>query len=166
MINQHNWAKTSKLPIFAKNLCGSELFGGGVFKSGNKPVSAPAVTLFCRPAFLFRENRCALSRNKIGNSFVSATVCRFIKLCVFVSISWNCRFYFCSEQLLALTHDAWTSQSLGETLLKKGYPLHELVHANPFLRLLICPQFAGFAMRNLFCRLPWIHQQFVQKIPI
>jgi hypothetical protein len=40
----------------------------------------------CRPAFLLRENRCALSRNKIGNFFVSAQFCRIIHFACFCYI--------------------------------------------------------------------------------
>jgi hypothetical protein len=43
-----------------------------------------------------------------------------------------------------LRFNALTAQSLGETLLKKGYPLHELVRANPLPKTFGLPSLSAF----------------------
>ena len=47
----------------------------------------------------------------------------------------------------------FTVRFVWETLLKKGYLLHELVRANPFLRLLVCSHFAGYLLHQSYLAL-------------
>ena len=92
---------------------------------------ACSALLFAKIASLFRKLKSAIC-------LFPLCYADFIALLVFVHFSRNCRFYFGLNGFSLAVRFRLPPAFVGETLLKKGYPLHELARAAPFLRLLVC----------------------------